>query len=561
MNYSIKHVLLVSLLILIHFYCIPSASAAVPTGFTHTTFVSGLSAPTSMEFSPDGRLFVCEKAGTLRVIKNGSLLSTPFLTVSVNSAGERGLLGVTFDPNFTSNNFIYVYYTTSSSPIHNRISRFVANGDVVVPNSEVIILELNTLTSATNHNGGAIHFGNDGKLYAAVGENATSSNSQTLNNLLGKILRLNSDGTIPSDNPFYSTASGNNRMIYALGLRNPFTFAFDPLSGKMFINDVGQSTWEEINLGSPGANYGWPTCEGTCSNQGFVNPIFAYNHSSGAVVGNAITGGAFYRKTQFPAIYHGQYFFSDYTANWIKVLDPSNNSVVDFASAMASPVDLKVGPDGGLYYASINNGVINIISNITNPTPTPTNSPTQTPIPNPVFTGRFFTTLLTPVSGSTAQGKATVMTNTTGTSMRVITSFSGIAGSVETASHMHGPKPATSIVFPLNASSQVGSERKSDTTITTLSSQQLQDLRGEKYYINVHSTSFPGGEISGDLIGKVRRAGDVDGDNDIDIFDYNQVVSEFGNTGIFLSDVNENVNNPGGVDIFDYNFVVSNFGT
>ena len=153
-------------------------AATLPAGFTETS-INGLASPTAMEIAPDGRIFVCLQTGSLRVIKNGVLLSTSFLTLNVDSNGERGLLGIAFDPNFANNNFLYVYYTVSTSPRHNRISRFTANGDVVVPGSETVILELDNLTSATNHNGGAIHFGPDGKLYVAVGENATPSNAQS----------------------------------------------------------------------------------------------------------------------------------------------------------------------------------------------------------------------------------------------------------------------------------------------------------------------------------------------------------------------------------------------
>ncbi|MGZ8848632.1 MAG: PQQ-dependent sugar dehydrogenase, partial [Pyrinomonadaceae bacterium] len=186
-----------------------------------------------MEVAPDGRLFVCLQGGSLRVIKNGALLPTPFLSLTVNSSGERGLLGIAFDPSFATNNYLYLYYTVASAPIHNRVSRFTADGDVVVAGSEVPILDLETL-SASNHNGGAIHFGPDGKLYVAVGENAVPSNAQTLNNRLGKMLRINPDGSIPSDNPFFNTAPGDNRSIWALGLRNPFTFAFQPGTGRVF---------------------------------------------------------------------------------------------------------------------------------------------------------------------------------------------------------------------------------------------------------------------------------------------------------------------------------------
>jgi glucose/arabinose dehydrogenase len=288
------------------------------------------------------------------VIKNGALLPAPFLTLTVDSSGERGLLGVAFDPNFASNNFVYVYYTVPGSPAHNRVSRFTANGDVAVTGSETVLLNLDNLSSATNHNGGAIHFGPDGRLYVAVGENANSSNSQTLTNLLGKVLRINSDGTIPSNNPFFNTA-GARQEIWALGLRNPFTFAFQAGSTRMFINDVGQSAWEEINDGIAGSNYGWPNTEGPTSNPSFRGPIFAYQHGSTSTTGCAITGGAFYNPTtvQFPASYVGKYFFADLCTGWIRLLDPSNNMAADFASGISSPVDLKVSADGSLYYLSI----------------------------------------------------------------------------------------------------------------------------------------------------------------------------------------------------------------
>ena len=325
--------------------------ATLPPGFSESVIASGVANATAMEFAPDGRLFVCQQAGQVRVVKNGVLLGTPFLAVSVDSSGERGLLGVTFDPNFANNRWVYIYYTVPGSPPHNRISRFTANGDTAVSGSETVILELNNLSSANNHNGGAIHFGLDGKLYAAAGDNANSANAQTLANLLGKILRINGDGSIPTDNPFYNTAAGVNRAIWSLGLRNPFTFAVQPGTGRMFINDVGQSTWEEISEGFPGANYGWPTCEGACNppNGSFVDPVYQYSHAEGC----AIAGGTFYNPvvSQFPPQYSGVYFFADLCNAWIRVLDPSNgNQVTTFATGLSSPVDLKVGAEGALYY-------------------------------------------------------------------------------------------------------------------------------------------------------------------------------------------------------------------
>lgn len=349
--------------------------AALPSGFTETQVASGLLNPTAMQFSPDGRLFVCEQAGRLRVIKNGALLPSPFITLTVNASGERGLLGIAFDPNFSSNNFLFLYYTVATAPIHNRISRFTANGDVVVPGSELIIFELDNL-SATNHNGGAIHFGPDGKLYAGVGENAVGPNAQTLTNLLGKMLRINSNGTIPSDNPFFTSPSDKNGAIWALGLRNPFTFAFQPGTGRMFINDVGETTWEEINDGIAGSNYGWPITEGQTPDPRFRSPIFSYTHGSTGTTGCAIAGGTFYNPPvqQFPTHYVGDYFFADLCSGWIRRFHPSSQTAEGFATGISNPVDLKVSPSGTLFYLargpSSNTGVVFEIRSTASQAPT-----------------------------------------------------------------------------------------------------------------------------------------------------------------------------------------------
>jgi glucose/arabinose dehydrogenase len=351
-------------------FSVPAEARTLPPGFTDSLFVGGLSSPTAMDFAPDGRLFVTEKFGNLRVVKNGALLSTPFLTVSVNAQGERGLLGITFDPDFTNNQYVYIYYTVPTAPIHNRVSRFTANGDVAVPSSEVVLLDLDNLSTRTNHNGGAIHFGPDGKLYVAVGENANGGNSQSLNTILGKILRLNSDGTIPSDNPFYGQTTGKNQAIWAMGLRNPYTFAFDPVTNRMFINDVGQSTWEEINDGLAGSNYGWPNTEGPTNNPAYVTPLYYYGHNPAC----AITGGAFYNPPSpvFPSPFIGDYFFADYCGNWIRVYDIASDTATSFVtSTAASPVDLKVSPfDGALYYLAYGAGQVHRV------TYAPPNAPT-----------------------------------------------------------------------------------------------------------------------------------------------------------------------------------------
>jgi glucose/arabinose dehydrogenase len=334
-----------------------SQAATLPSGFSETRVASGLLSPTAMAMAPDGRIFVAEKGGTLRVVKNNVLLSQPFLTVSVNTAGERGLLGVAFDPDYQSNRFVYVYYTTATEPVHNRVSRFTASGDVAQAGSELPILDLPPLNS-TVHNGGAIHFGNDGRLYVAVGENAVPANSQSLDTPLGKLLRIGANGAIPTDNPFYSRTSGVDRAIFALGLRNPYSFAVDSFSGRIHINDVGQDAWEEVNSGARGANYGWPQTEGPnpAGVSGVRYPLHAYQNAGSNC---AIVGATFYRPQvfRFPRAYDGRYFFGDFCGGFIRMLTPPNySSAAAFATGISSLVDIQTHPDGSLYYLARGGG-------------------------------------------------------------------------------------------------------------------------------------------------------------------------------------------------------------
>jgi glucose/arabinose dehydrogenase len=444
-------------------------AATVPTGFADETLVTGLSSPTAMAFAPDGRLFVCLQGGQLRVIKNGALLATPFLTVTVNSSGERGLLGVAFDPNFAVNQFVYVYYTATSPAIHNRISRFTANGDVAVAGSEVVLMDLENLSGATNHNGGAMNFGPDGKLYIAVGENANRDNAQTLANRLGKMLRLNSDGSIPTDNPFFGTATGANRAIWSLGLRNPFTFAFQPGTARMFINDVGEGSWEEINDGIAGSNYGWPITEGTTSDPRFRSPLFVYPHGSGGSSGCAITGGAFYNPAtqQFPASYVGKYFFADYCNNWIRVFDPAAGTAQSFAGSVSAPVDLKVGSDGLLYYLARGAGAVGRIRHTASQPPTITTQPAnrtvavgQTASFSVAATGTQPLTYqwqrgTTNISGATSSSYSLVASSAdNGATFRVIVTnaFGTVTSSSATLTVTSNAAPVATITAPTNGS-------------------------------------------------------------------------------------------------------------
>ncbi len=336
----------------------------MPQGFSLVTVASGLNQPTIMATSPDGRIWVAEQGGNLRIVKNGALLPTPFVSLSVDASGERGLIGVVIDPAFATNRYVYLYYTVPGSGTvapHNRVSRFTASGDLAAAGSETVLLDLDPLSGATNHNGGAMAFGPDGKLYIGVGENANAPNAQSLNNHLGKVLRINPDGSIPADNPF-PTGNDARRRIWAYGLRNPYTITFQPGTGRLFVNDVGQDSWEEINDATVGGqNFGWPVAEGATGTPGLANPVFAYPHGSGDGKGCAITGGAFYDPANgtYPATMTGKYFYQDLCNNWINYIDLSAGAAVRSAFAAGMPaggLGLTMGTDGELYSLSRGSG-------------------------------------------------------------------------------------------------------------------------------------------------------------------------------------------------------------
>ena len=333
--------------------------AVVPAGFTHSQIAANLTGPAALDVAPDGRVFFAEQSGRIRIVQNDQLLATPFadLTAITDGTGERGMLGITLDPNFASNRHVYVYYSAKSPASHNRLSRLTAdpnNPNQMLAGSELPLLDLPDLGEIIWHMGGSIQFGPDGRIYVAVGDHLDPSASQSLDTVFGKILRVNADGSIPIDNPFYTQTTGINRSIWATGLRNPFTTAFQPGSGKFFINDVGQNTWEEINLGVAGANYGWPTTEGDFDQSAFpafTRPFHSYLHVDGQ---GAITGGAFYNpaSVSFPQQYFGKYFYFDFTMGEMWTIDPSTKNVEPFASGLIFANGLDVGPDGALWYVA-----------------------------------------------------------------------------------------------------------------------------------------------------------------------------------------------------------------
>jgi glucose/arabinose dehydrogenase len=333
----------------------------VPAGFTETRVATNLAQPVAMDLAPDGRIFVTEKAGAVRVIRDGQVLPAPFARFDVATEGERGMSGVEFDPDFARNGYVYVYYTAKSPVLHNRLSRLKAAdadpdpdayrpGDVMQPGGETVLMDLDPIRNIY-HMSGAVHFGPDGKLYVTSGDNVQGVVAQKLDTVLGKVLRLNPDGTIPSDNPFYNQTTGKNRAIWAYGLRNPFTFGFQPGTGLMYINEVGDYTYEEIDQGRRGANYGWPNTEGPTTDPRFDAPVYAYRHNPGC----AVTGGAFYNPDAgatrpFPSDYVGDWYWGDLCEGKIRRLDPQTHQVTGFASNLQRPVDVDIAADGSMYY-------------------------------------------------------------------------------------------------------------------------------------------------------------------------------------------------------------------
>jgi|GEM_PF-3196239 len=321
----------------------------LPPGFQAKVMATGLTGATAMEVAADGRIFICEQTGALRVVKQGRLLPEPFVKLPVDATWERGLIGVTVAPGFPKTPYVYVCYVARLPYPHHIISRFTAAGDTAEPGSEKILLEGDNQAKLggdvpAGHQGGAIHFGRDGKLYIAIGEQTAGNPSQSFHSLLGKLLRINPDGSIPDDNPFLSRTSGRYRAIWALGLRNPFTFAVQPESGRLFINDVGGIA-EEINEGSAGANYGWPVVEhGPTKDPRFRGPIHHYPTA-------CIAGGSFApANLHWPEEYRSQYFFGDFNHGWIKIIDPAQPALArPFATGLRRPVDLRFGCDGCLY--------------------------------------------------------------------------------------------------------------------------------------------------------------------------------------------------------------------
>jgi glucose/arabinose dehydrogenase len=337
--------------------------------FRNEILATGFDLPTAIKFLPDGRMLVVELAGKIKVMSPPYTSASPTLFLqltNVGSAGvQQGIYDIALDPNFSTNHYYYIFYT-AGTPNRDRLSRFTANSTLTgtVAGSEVILYQ-DPENANAEHHGGAINFGNDGKIYLTTGEHFNAGEAQDLTNPRGKILRLNPDGTVPTDNPFYDGAGPNYDAVWALGLRNPYRAYFDAPTNRLIIGDVGGNDYstaiEEVDIGARGANYGWPNVETPNGNPAYTAPAYYYPHNGRD---SAITGGFVYHGSQFPSGYKGSYFFADYTQNWIRRLtfdaNGNVNGVFNFEPADGSVdgpygdiVYLTEGPEGALYYVDL----------------------------------------------------------------------------------------------------------------------------------------------------------------------------------------------------------------
>ncbi len=387
------------------FVASPADAAIITPGFQEEVVANGFILPTAMAFANDGTIFVAEKSGTVKRIVNGVRMLTPVITLTdVNTFGDRGLIGIAADPNFGVNGYLYLSYTYENTPgafvsgsktarvvrvtvingIAEESSKLVLvgtiGGNATQPSCENYLVTVDCVPSdSPSHSAGGLRFGPDGKLYASFGDGADFSavdpralRAQNIDSLGGKVIRINPDGTAPTDNPFYNgDPTANRPKVYALGVRNSFRFNFNQVNGKLYAGDVGWSSFEEVNAIESGKNYGWPCREGlsattyNCTpSSTATNPVYTYPHNvSGS---GSISVGAFPSNGAYPSIYTNTLFIGDYAQNWIKMVNLSATgtllSVEDLTTGMLFPVDLTAGPDGNIYYLDIGYASVNRIT-------------------------------------------------------------------------------------------------------------------------------------------------------------------------------------------------------
>lgn len=322
----------------------PTTFAEKSEKYVIETIAENLEIPWSIAFAPDDRIFVTERIGKLRVIQDGHLKPEPLVTLDVG-AFEGGLLGITLDPNFNENHYIYLYYTYSEFLItYNKVVRYTEKDNML--RDEFVLLD--KILGAAIHDGGRLRFGPDGKLYITTGDAANGVFSQDLNSLAGKVLRINPDGTIPDDNPF------ENSAVFSYGHRNPQGLDWDPISGKLLVAEHGQNAHDEINVVEAGKNYGWPIIVGNGNDPDYVDPILHTGTETWAP-----SGASFYTSDKIPE-WKNKFFVATLRGNHLRMFDfdLEQNKVISsdvlFSNEFGRLRDAVVGPDGYLYLLTSN---------------------------------------------------------------------------------------------------------------------------------------------------------------------------------------------------------------
>jgi len=362
----------------------------VPPGFKVEPITSKLELPTTFAFAPDGRIFIAEKAGRVKVWKDGVLYAQPLIDIrdEVNSFVDRGLIGMALDPNFAENGWIYLLYAWDApgeakdvdEPRRSRLVRYTVEGDVVRPNSAFVLFD-DHWNYTQNHSVGTLKFDNRGLLWVSLGEGSLSAMPDKLsltaldiNNVQGKVLRIDPrNGYGVPGNPFYDPRFPKRARsrVWAYGFRNPFRFALHPETQLPYVGDVGWNTYEMLMIATKGANFGWPCVEGSMDRPEFQNAPecrginvktttpkeLSYPHNENNA---SVTAGDFNIGDNFPSETKGNFFWGDYSTQVINrtVLDERGRfkETIPFGKQMGEPVDIQFGPDGALWYLSIYSG-------------------------------------------------------------------------------------------------------------------------------------------------------------------------------------------------------------
>jgi uncharacterized repeat protein (TIGR01451 family) len=564
-------------------------AAATPTmldsNLTVSPVITGLDQPTSMAFLGPNDFFILERAtGKVQRVVNGALQST-VLDLAVNNASERGLLGIALHPKFAQNGFVYLYWTESSTGVDtanadevpllgNRVDRYIWNGSTLTP--DLNLIKLRALQqdagqpSRGNHNGGVLRVGPDGKVYIIMGDNGRRGLLQNITSggpvpddqfggpepdnahMTGVILRLNEDGSTPSDNPFFNTtttltgeAAANIKKLYAYGVRNSFGMAFDPLSGSLWTQENGDDAFDEINRVIPGFNGGWIQTMGPLSRIAefksiestygagnlqqlrwppsniantsqealsrmfmlpgaqYVDPEFSWKYAvapspigfvNGRGLGPQYEGDLFVGASRttllngfllrFKLTPDRQHFsftdqaLADRVADNVDKFDQTESESLVIGRDFGIATDIQTGPNGNVFVVSLSNGAVYEIKSK----------------PSLLFLANLTGAQEVPATGSTATGTAALLLSPDEKTARISLNFSGLS-SAQTAAHIHGagaPGISAPVLFPL-PNGQI-----SDFEIA-LAPGQADDLKSGLWYVNVHSTNFPNGEIRGQL--------------------------------------------------------------